>query len=185
MAVALVPPKGVNFDASSKIFFERIPTIGKLYHKNSFRFGSAVRHGDIVRGLPIANNSVDGLFASHVLERLAHHFGNRTHRWMWDEASMLAALQAAGFSQVRRCEFGDSGDPMFRLVEQKDRFQTDEFTELALEAIRYGELAKNHGNGKDHGCVTRQWVYFVSSHSGTVETSSATMSPARWQICSV
>jgi len=197
------PDGWMNFDASPTIFFERIPIIGKLYSKNSFRFGPAVRHGDIVKGLPIANNSVDGLYASHVLEhlsledcatalknsydllrvggrfrlivpdlraraqkyldsddslsagkflqdtalgqmgrpkglvqRLAHHFGNSTHRWMWDEPSMLAALHAAGFSQVRRCEFGDSGDPMFASVEQKDRFQTDEFKELALEAIK-------------------------------------------------
>jgi hypothetical protein len=198
-------PEGwLNFDASPTMFFERIPLLGRLCKKNNFRFASNVRYGDIVKGLPIANDSADGLYASHVLEhlafedckkaltnsyallkvggrfrlivpnlkmraekyvatstdpvaasafiqsmgfgetsrprgvvqRLAYYFGNGTHLWMWDEASMTAAIRAAGFSHVRRCDFGDSGDPMFALVEERERFCTDNFRELAMEAIK-------------------------------------------------
>lgn len=61
-----------NFDASPTLRFERIPVIGKLYTKNSRRFPANVMFGDIVRGLPFAENTVDCVYASHVLEHLSH-----------------------------------------------------------------------------------------------------------------
>ena len=48
--------------------------------------------------------------------------GNSSHLWMWDEESMMSELEATGFSQIRRAEFGDSKDPMFSLVEDKERW---------------------------------------------------------------
>src|SRR5437773_8960637 len=42
-----------------------------MYTKNSQRFPSNVRWGDIVKGLPIAERSCHGVYASHVLEHLA------------------------------------------------------------------------------------------------------------------
>ncbi len=62
--------------------------------------------------------------------------GNASHLWMWDEASMTAALHRVGFVQVRRCSLGDADDPAFALVEAADRF-TDTETgdlEIAMEA---------------------------------------------------
>jgi hypothetical protein len=65
-------PEGwLNFDASPTLRFERIPLLGKLYTKNESRFSPEVRYGDIVRGLPLEPSSVDGLYASHVLEHLS------------------------------------------------------------------------------------------------------------------
>lgn len=49
---------------------------------------------------------------------------------------MKAALEESGFVNVRRCEFGDSGDPMFNLVEDRSRFFEEGNTELSVEAIR-------------------------------------------------
>ena len=60
-----------NFDASPTLRFERIPILGRLYTKNARRFPSNVEYGDIIRGLPLSLNSVDAIFASHVLEHLA------------------------------------------------------------------------------------------------------------------
>jgi SAM-dependent methyltransferase len=45
-----------------------------------------------------------------------------THFWMWDERSLATVLETHGFHSVRRCQCGDSGDPMFGLVEDKHRF---------------------------------------------------------------
>jgi Methyltransferase domain len=195
------PVEWTNFDASPTLIFERVPVLGKLYSKNEFRFPPNVRYGNIARGLPIRENSVDGLYASHVLEhlpledcykalanslnilkpgapfrlivpdleerarryvadrssdaahifmrslaiggvrrptglvgRLSQIFGGSLHQWMWDERSLTSALLETGFHNVRRCEFGDSEDPMFHLVEHEGRFWTDGFKELALEA---------------------------------------------------
>lgn len=69
-----------------------------------------------------------------LMGRLTALFGNSPHLWMWDEASMTAALQEEGFRAIRRCEFGDSEDPMFRLVEDQARFRENGFRELAIEA---------------------------------------------------
>jgi hypothetical protein len=62
--------------------------------------------------------------------------GNSKHLWMWDEKSMTKALRIAGFSAVRPCAYGDNPDPMFRLVEQQERFIDGELVECALEATK-------------------------------------------------
>jgi predicted SAM-dependent methyltransferase len=58
------------------------------------------------------------------------YFGNAHHLWMWDEAAMRHELLQAGFTQVRRIQFGETTDPMFRKVEEESRFKGA----LALEA---------------------------------------------------
>lgn len=59
-------------------------------------------------------------------------WGNAMHRWMWDPISMEYSLKEAGFSSVRRAEFNDSDDPMFKLVEESDRFKGA----MAFEAVK-------------------------------------------------
>jgi SAM-dependent methyltransferase len=65
------PTGWLNFDASPTLIFERLPLVGKLYTRNDRRFPDNVRYGDIVRGLPLAPGSCDGIYCSHVLEHLA------------------------------------------------------------------------------------------------------------------
>lgn len=60
-----------NFDASPTLRFERIPLLGRLYMRNKQRFPDSVEFGDILRGLPIAMESCDGVYCSHVLEHLS------------------------------------------------------------------------------------------------------------------
>jgi hypothetical protein len=64
------PSEWLNFDASPALWFERLWLIGRLVKKNETRFSPHVRFGDIVKGLPILPNRVDGLYASRVLEHL-------------------------------------------------------------------------------------------------------------------
>ena len=64
------PNEFLNFDASPTLIFERIPLVGKLYLKNNNFFPKNVNYGDIVKGLPVKNNSVKGIYCSHVLEHL-------------------------------------------------------------------------------------------------------------------
>ena len=193
------PKDWKNFDASPTLKLERIPLLGRLLNKNASRFGPNIQFGDIVKGLPIPNGTVTGLYASMVLEHLtradcmtalansykmlkdggvfrlivpdlylrakfylegnnrnAHWFinstllgrenfngikgklfqvfGHSSHLWMWDEKSMREALESVGFTKIRRCDFGDSGDPMFSQVESYHRFYNEDIRELALEA---------------------------------------------------
>lgn len=65
------PASWQNFDASPTLKFEKIPIIGKLYTKNNTRFPKNVQYGDIVKGLPLSEESCAGIYASHVLEHLA------------------------------------------------------------------------------------------------------------------
>ena len=65
------PHKWVNYDASPTLKFERLPVIGRLYTKNADRFPETTLYGDIIYGLSHPAESVDGLFASHVLEHLS------------------------------------------------------------------------------------------------------------------
>ena len=66
----------------------------------------------------------------------ASAFGGSEHRWMWDHASMGAALSNAGFVEIRSCAFGDSGDPLFDSVEDTERFIDRGIVEVALQCRR-------------------------------------------------
>lgn len=65
-------PEGwLNFDASPTLRAERLPLFGRFIRRNAHRFAANVRFGNIVRGLPIPDQSCAGIYASHVLEHLA------------------------------------------------------------------------------------------------------------------
>jgi SAM-dependent methyltransferase len=64
----------LNFDASPTLRIQKLPMAGRVLVRlsgNAERFPDAIRYGDVVKGLPLAADSVDGLYASHVLEHLA------------------------------------------------------------------------------------------------------------------
>jgi hypothetical protein len=71
-----------------------------------------------------------------LVQQVKAMFGNCVHLWMWDEHSIAAALQRAGFTDIRRCKFNDSTDPAFQLVEARDRFYEPAIgaEECAMEA---------------------------------------------------
>ena len=48
--------------------------------------------------------------------------GNSQHRWMWDYRSMAAELRDAGFTDIRRAQFGDNPDPALAEIEEEDRW---------------------------------------------------------------
>jgi SAM-dependent methyltransferase len=202
------PDGWLNFDASFTLRVERFPLAGRFVRKNAQRFPAKVTFGDIVKGLPVPDASVDGVYASHLLEHLSRAsmvvalrntfrilrpngifrlvvpdletrarryladldgmksdandrllrssylgvesdpkgplglasemLGRNKHLWMWDYPAMEAALKAVGFSSIRRCEMGDSGDPAFAAVEQHDRFYDEPsgIRELAVHCHR-------------------------------------------------
>mgnify|MGYP002360937649 CR=1 FL=1 len=201
----LSAPEGwINFDASPTLRLQKTPLLGELL-KSSLNavFPDAVKYGDIVKGLPLSDNSCDAVYCSHVLEHLAlkdfrlalanthkilksggifrcvvpdleviarryisdlengsatasidfigngtllgvlerprgikalaaSFLGNAHHLWMWDHSSLTQELQNAGFINVRRALFNDSKDEKFKLVEDKDRFDSA----VALECFK-------------------------------------------------
>ena len=48
--------------------------------------------------------------------------GNSRHLWMWTEAALSKELADAGFVNVRRAAFGDSGESEFAAVEAENRW---------------------------------------------------------------
>lgn len=62
-------PEGwLNFDASPTLRLQKIPLVGLLVPK---KFSSAALYGDIIKGLPLKDGSVDAMYCSHVLEHLS------------------------------------------------------------------------------------------------------------------
>ena len=49
--------------------------------------------------------------------------GNSQHLWMWDYRSMSKELRETGFVSIRRAEFGDAEDAMFKDVEVDERWE--------------------------------------------------------------
>jgi predicted SAM-dependent methyltransferase len=73
-----------------------------------------------------------------ILQHARRMFGNSAHLWMWDEYSISAELDRAGFVKIRRCNIGDSLDPSFAKVEDPSRFYDaeDDIRECAMEACK-------------------------------------------------
>lgn len=66
------PAHWLNFDSSPTLIIQRTPVLGMLLkNKLNCNFPDAVRFGDIVKGLPVKDNSCNGVFCSHVLEHLS------------------------------------------------------------------------------------------------------------------
>jgi hypothetical protein len=66
------------------------------------------------------------------IQKIFYAFGNSAHLWMWDFKSIQFELQNAGFVNIRKCNFGDCDDKMFKFVEDESRFMNA----LAVEAMR-------------------------------------------------
>ena len=68
-------PEGwVNFDASPTLRIERLPVFGRrlsaMVKRNPVPFPDNVRYGDIVKGLPLGDETCRSVYCSHVLEHL-------------------------------------------------------------------------------------------------------------------
>jgi SAM-dependent methyltransferase len=66
------PEAWTNFDVSPTLRIQKTPVLGSLLKgRLNTVFPENVRYGDIIKGLPVADNSCDGLYCSHTLEHLA------------------------------------------------------------------------------------------------------------------
>jgi predicted SAM-dependent methyltransferase len=70
------------------------------------------------------------------MQKLRNLFGNSLHKWMYDEKSMQKYLSEAGFKNVRKCQFGDSGIEVFSEVEELHRFIDKDFIEVAFQCTK-------------------------------------------------
>ena len=146
------PKEWLNFDASITLRWERTPLIGRLYTKNSRRFPSNVRYGDIVKGLPVDERSCKGVYASHVLEHLALE---DFHKALQETKRILAV-----------CQRGDSGANAFFLSESFLGYQKRDrglagFAHMFLntsrhlwmwDALSLANILSEHGFGKIRRC---------------------------------
>lgn len=102
------------------------------------RYVVAAGEGDALASHTFFQSSYLGLAKrpSNILQHARLALGGSQHLWMWDEHSLSQELANAGFTSIRRCEFGDSEDTMFAKVEEKSRFfdETYAIKECALEA---------------------------------------------------
>jgi predicted SAM-dependent methyltransferase len=66
------PKEWINFDVSPTLIIQKTPLIGRLLRNRlNIIFPSNVRYGNIITGLPIKDNSCQGVYCSHVLEHLS------------------------------------------------------------------------------------------------------------------
>jgi SAM-dependent methyltransferase len=66
------PSGWINFDSSPTLRLQVLPMIGRLFRRGDTVFPEGILYGDIVKGLPVADESAAGIYASHVLEHLPY-----------------------------------------------------------------------------------------------------------------
>lgn len=132
---ASAPKEWTNFDASLTLKWERLPILGRAYTKNATRFPANVMPGDIVKGLPIPDESCNGVYASHVLEHLTledfHHALKNTYR----------VLRKGGFF---RLVVPDLEWPAREYLARLDRGESNANAFL-LRTTRLGRETREHG----------------------------------------
>jgi SAM-dependent methyltransferase len=66
------PAQWENYDSSPTLRLQRLPVIGSLIkNKLNVIFPENVLYGDITKGLPVPENSCEGIYCSHTLEHLS------------------------------------------------------------------------------------------------------------------
>jgi hypothetical protein len=66
------PKEWNNFDASPTLRLQRLPIIGTLFQKQfNVVFPKEVHYGDIIKGLPLKENSCSAIYCSHILVHLS------------------------------------------------------------------------------------------------------------------
>ena len=72
-----------------------------------------------------------------IIGKLRNIFGKTSHLWMYDNKSMLMELKKANFTNIRKCQLGDSNISVFSEVEEEGRFyQTDKDPEIAFQCSK-------------------------------------------------
>lgn len=108
------PRDWVNVDASPTLRLQRLPFVGGMFQRGGVVFPENVVFGDIVKGLPYASESCDGVYSSHVLEHLSRDDCERAlkeaHRLLRPGGvfrAVLPDLKAAAESYIARASEGD------------------------------------------------------------------------------
>lgn len=66
------PKEWKNFDVSPTLRIQKTPIVGNLFKSRlNTVFPENVQYGDIIKGLPVKDDSVDGVYCSHTLEHLS------------------------------------------------------------------------------------------------------------------
>lgn len=78
-----------------------------------------------------------GPAAVYAINKVVRGWG---HAFLYDEVTLAAVLEAVGFTDVRRCTFGESADPHLRGLEghgvQDGNAELSAFETMALEAVK-------------------------------------------------
>jgi ubiquinone/menaquinone biosynthesis C-methylase UbiE len=136
------PSQWQNFDASPTLRLQKLPIVGSFVPAGEFgRFPANVEYGNVVKGLPIADNSVKFLYCSHVLEHLT-----------------LAELRQALQNCYRHLQPGGT----FRFVLPDLEFMSQQYlnssdSDAALEFMRVTWLGIENRNRNFKGFL-KEWL---------------------------
>lgn len=119
-----------NLDASVSLRLQRLPLLGQLLLPAHRRFAPHIRHVDVTKGLPYADGSVDGVYASHFLEHLPRDSTIQVLR------EIHRVLRSNGFLRVVLPDLAIRARAYLSAFDQGHEFAADEFMEESLLGVR-------------------------------------------------
>jgi SAM-dependent methyltransferase len=160
------PDEWINFDVSPTLRLQKIPFIGDFIKKRSaVIFPANVKYGDIVKGLPIADNSCDGIYCSHTLE----HLSLEDFR-----VSLKNTYRVLKTACIFRCVVPDlevAAKDYIQLLENGDKEASIHFLDSILLGVRNRPKGIKQQAKNIFGNAHHLWMWDI--HSLTVELEKA------------
>lgn len=105
--------------------FLRVVVPNLEYFIEAYALAKTDQNSQAQASIHFMQNTLLGVKASrtHYSSRFKEAFSNSKHQWMWDQQSLITAIEQHSFSIVRPCVYGDWSDDRFSEVERKHDYR--------------------------------------------------------------
>jgi SAM-dependent methyltransferase len=160
------PEQWVNFDASPTLRIQKIPVAGRILKKKlNTVFPENVRYGDIIKGLPVADNSCNAVYCSHTLEHLSLTDFRKALK------NTYRILKPGGIFRCVVPDLENAAREYLTSLENGDQFAAIKFMDSTLLGVEARATGVKGGLTFLLGNANHLWMWDHASLSGELKKS--------------